>query len=788
MEKPTTDKEDSAAQDDKMPDPIQCIQLRHPSRVLPRVPRSVLARLVMVRPDPSLPSLGRDKTASLVRKAGDSVKTAASSPRQKGNRVKAASSPPQRPITQRKASSKPIKKAGKQADKKSAAKESLRPTQRRNLADKSVPSEEGSWTVRLVRLEMNTLKKYKRKLEECVDKPQPHKARAVKKEVWYLEQDEDDIWDSGEDEDDVWNSNEDDDWDSGEDEEFQYRPKKPKKMQNSTARNRKNYSAAHKLKKPVGKSKSSTEIPRTQSGVKKYPCPDCGIVFFQKSNLIEHQVFHKEADLPGVKEKDLLNNSNASINRKVNKSKNSGEKGHFNEMKSASKHPQSTQEKKPHPCDECEKSFNAYEMLLQHKRVHASEKAFMHPEGKKGVSKHFQKPLEKKPHPCDECEKSFNAYEMLLQHKRVHASEKASKWIGEKKNVSKPKSDNKPKVEKKTPEKKPHPCSDCDLSFNSASVLFQHQKVHTREKPSMHIDGKKSKPKVETKPSEKKPYPCSDCDLSFNSSLVLLQHQKLHTTEKGSTLIDEKKSVGKPKVEVKGSVKKPYPCSECEMSFNTSSVLLLHQKVHASEKDTLRPDEKNTAHKLGNPITGKMSTCCESEKCSHDSSPPSEQPKIDTSLNASVCLEKNSLSTLESTATEKMSDENEKCLNPSSTLLHQQKLSTSAKTCMCNICGKTFSKSSRLIIHRRVHTGYFACNECGKSFSALSSLKVHQIKHKGSKSYSCNECGKTFKIPSYLELHQRIHTLEKWRDKRGSRSKKRSLKKSKFGKKALKGF
>ncbi|KAJ1212362.1 hypothetical protein NDU88_000026, partial [Pleurodeles waltl] len=66
-------------------------------------------------------------------------------------------------------------------------------------------------------------------------------------------------------------------------------------------------------------------------------------------------------------------------------------------------------------------------------------------------------------------------------------------------------------------EKKPHPCSDCDLSFNSASVLFQHQKVHTREKPSMHIDGKKSKPKVETKPSEKKPYPCSDCDLSFNS-------------------------------------------------------------------------------------------------------------------------------------------------------------------------------------------------------------------------------------------------------------------------------
>ncbi|XP_078530507.1 uncharacterized protein LOC144817655 isoform X2 [Lissotriton helveticus] len=786
MEKSTVDTGDFTEEDDNMPEPGQWIQLRHPSRVLPRVPRSVLARLVMVRP-------GQGTTASSVRKAGGSVKTTPPANQKKGIQSKAVSSPQKRPRKEEKPSVKPHKKPGsgapqrKKADHKSAAKEYVKPTQRRDLADKSVSSEEGSWTVRLARLETNTLETYTQKLEECTDELQPRRARAAKKEVWYSEKDEDDIWISGEEEEDVWNSAEDDDWDSDEDEEFKYRPKRPKKMQNNTARK---WSTERKFKKPGGNSKESTKTERTKSGVKTYPCPDCGIVFFQKSNLIEHQVFHKEADLPGVKAKPLHKNSNASVNRKLSKSKYSDKKKHLFERKSASKHPQTTQGKKPHACDECERSFNAYEMLIQHKKVHASEKA--HVDGKKGVKKHPQKTPEKKPHPCDECEKSFNAYEMLLQHKRVHASEKASKGNDEKKNVSKPKSDSKTKVEKKASEKKPYPCSDCDLSFNSAPLLLQHQKAHTKEKVSSRVDEKESvdTPKVETKAPEKKPYPCSECDMSFNSSLVLRQHQNVHTKEKVSIRVDSKKSVGTPKVETKAPEKKPYPCTKCEMSFNSSAILRLHQKVHAKGKDSAHHDEKNTVRELNNLVTEKTSTCCESEKCSHDSSAP-QQSKTDTSLKASICSDENRVSTLENNAPEKTSDESEKSLTPSSMPLQQQKLPTSAKSCTCNVCGKSFSKSSLLIIHRRVHSGYFACNECGKSFSTLSSLKVHQIKHvkhKSSKSYPCKECGKTFKIPSYLELHQRIHTLEKWRDKRGSGSRRRVLKKPKFGKKAVKGI
>ncbi|XP_078530500.1 uncharacterized protein LOC144817653 isoform X2 [Lissotriton helveticus] len=771
--------------------------------------------------------------------------------------------------------------------------------------------------------EMNTVKKYKRKLGECTDKLQPRRARALKK-VRYSEKDENDSWISGEE--DVWNSAEDDDWDA--DEESNYRPKRPKRMLNNTARK---YSTERKFKKPAGKSRSSKEIPRTKSGVKKYPCPDCGIVFFYESNLIEHQVFHKEADLPGVKKRPLRKNSNvflyksnliehqvfqkeadlpgvkkrplrnnsnvffyksnlierqvfhkkadlpgvkkrplrnnsnvffyksnlierqvfhkkadlpgvkkrplrknsnASVNRKVSKSRYNHKKKRCNERKSASKNKQTTQEKKPHPCDECERSFNAYEMLLQHKRVHASKNASMHVDGKKGVKKHHQKTPEKKPHPCDECEKSFNAYEMLLQHKRVHANKKASKWNDEEKNASEPKSDSEtkvesekkphpcsdcdlsfnsaslllqhqnvhtkakvstrvdekesvgtPKVETKAIEKKPYPCSECDLSFNSSLILLQHQNVHTKEKVSTRIDEKESvgTPKVETKALEKKPYPCSECDLSFNSSLILLQHQNVHTKEKVSTRIDEKESVDTPKVETKALEKKPYPCTECEMSFNASATLLLHQKVHANGKDSIHHDEKNTVHELDNLVTDKTSTCCEIEKCSHDSSAP-QQPMTDTSLNDSICSDENRVSTLENNAPEKTSDESEKSLTPSSMTLQQQKAHTEEgsmqsdekkgdsklmgetkaserKPYPCSDCDLSFNSAPLLLQHQNVHTKAKVSTRVDEKES-VGTPKV-ETKAPEKKPYPCSECDLSFNSSFILLQHQNVHTKEK---------------------------
>lgn len=83
------------------------------------------------------------------------------------------------------------------------------------------------------------------------------------------------------------------------------------------------------------------------------------------------------------------------------------------------------------------------------------------------------------------------------------------------------------------------------------------------------------------------------------------------------------------------------------------------------------------------------------------------------------------------------------------------------KSHICDECGKSFSKSSNLKVHKMAHLGIkpFSCSfdGCNQAFTQRANLNKHELVHKGIKLFKCKTCNADFSRREHLSAHEETH-------------------------------
>ncbi|XP_011862568.1 PREDICTED: uncharacterized protein LOC105559114 [Vollenhovia emeryi] len=273
---------------------------------------------------------------------------------------------------------------------------------------------------------------------------------------------------------------------------------------------------------------------------------------------------------------------------------------------------------------------------------------------------------------------------------------------------------------KKSSQKRPlveEHCDLCDFTCAKKSTLYSHKRRH----------------KVE---DVNEVYACNECGFKTAKKSSLYSHIKRKHKEPRSSDGDAQPEL--------------FYCSQCDFKNKNKYEL----KIHVARKHT--DDFKFSCETCGKKFKVK------GDLTNHIRFSHREQPVI-CDVCGKICLNSNSLYVHQKFAHYKAKYECQICkrrmvsqenLNEHMLRQHERK-----ENVVCEECGKTFSRNSRLKVHMRIHTGDkpYSCTICKKSFARRTALKQHLLIHTGIRPYVCDICGKAFTQKPGLISHRKSH-------------------------------